>query len=149
MSNNHKTMKKLILIAFSYLLITYSYGQNDGIDFRFVHSPDGKEWTRMESPDGPLLPDYINNAIFTFYSDGRFSASGNKSNSNARAITTPGETRKWAYDPKTNILSWELKSPAGELKKYQAEITFVDKDRMVTNLSENGEEAVIFVLENK
>ncbi len=135
-------MKRAVVYLVFILFGTVSYGQNSGIDIKYVHSEGGKEWKRMYRPDGKQVHESLEDDIFIFYSNGTFkydhSGTLNNELSNAK-------TKTWAYDNQTNILTWEFYLSNGSTKKYAAELTYVDDKRVVMNLSEDGKEPHIVV----
>jgi hypothetical protein len=136
-------MKKVILNIIFMLAFSFSYGQNNGINIKHMHSPEGKEWKRYVRPDGPQVALALEDDVFKFFSNGvfKYDHSGTVSQelNNAR-------TKTWAYDNQTNILSWEFYLSNGAIKKYKAELTYLDEKRAVMNFSEDGKESTIVVL---
>lgn len=119
------------------------FAQNSGVEFKYVHSAEGKQWKRFVRPDGDQVALSLEDDVFTFYSNGNFkydhAGTVSQELNNAR-------TKNWAYDATTNILSWEFYLTSGVVKKYKAELTYTDENRLVMNISEDGKQSTIVVL---
>lgn len=120
-----------------------SYAQNTDIDVKYLHSGEGKKWKIMIRPDGYHVPTTMEDDVFIFYSNGLFKH-------DQSGTTTPdianARTKNWVYNATTNVVTWEYSLPGGITKKWEAELTFIDQERAVINLSENSKEPNIVVL---
>lgn len=120
-----------------------SYAQNNDIDIKYLHSGEGKKWHVMKRPDGYHVPTTMEDDFFIFYTNGLFKH-------DQSGTTTPdianARTKNWVYNTTNNIVTWEYVLPGGTTKKMEAEITYIDQERAVVNLSENSKEPNIVVL---
>ncbi len=136
-------MKKGFLCIIAMLFTVISYAQNDEIDIKWLHSTEGKQWKVMVRPDGYQLPTSMTDDLFIFFSNRQFKydQSGTPTSEllNAR-------TKTWSYNPMNNVVTWEFYMPNGATRKMDAEVTYIDHERAVLNLSENGQDPNIVVL---
>ncbi len=138
-------MKKVLLSLVFSLAGILCFGQDSGIDIKYLHSPEGKEWTRFVRPDGDQVAESMEDDVFIFFSSGAFKYD------HAGTVThdlTNIKTKNWTYNNEKNLLTWEFYLPNGTTKKYSAELTFIDEERAVMNLSEDGKENKIVVLKS-
>jgi hypothetical protein len=137
-------MKRVFLNIIFVLTGLVCFGQvnNSGIDINYLHSENGKEWKRFVRVDGHQVAKSLEDDLFIFYSNGNFKYdhAGTVSQDLADA-----KTKKWSYNNDTNILVWEFYLPNGTIKNYKAELTFLDNNRAVMNLSEDDKEPTIVV----
>jgi hypothetical protein len=124
-------------------LVCFGQVNNSGIDIKYIHSENGKEWKRQVRVDGHQVAKSLEDDVFIFYSSGAFKYD------HAGTVShdlTNAKTKNWSYNNDTNILVWEFYLPNGSVKNYKAELTFLDDNRAVMNLSEDGKEPTIVVL---
>ncbi len=118
------------------------HAQNSEIDISNLYSAEGKEWKILVRPDGYQVAPSLANDLFVFFPNGKFKSGlpevATIATENARAKT-------WAYNPATNILTWES-TASGKSTRLEAEITYIDRGKAVLNLSENGKEPNIVVI---
>ena len=136
-------MKKIVLSLTFILIGVICYGQNEDIDIKYISSSEGKGWIRMERPDNHPIIQTLEDDVFTFYSNGifKYDHAGTETHELSNA-----KTKTWSYNKETNILTWEFYLPSGKVKKYAAELTYLDQKRAVMNFSEDGKEPHIVVL---
>ena len=137
------TMKKVFFILIFIISGTVCFGQNSGIQIKHLHSAEGKQWKRYVRPDGDQVALSLEDDIFTFYSNKSFkydhAGTVSQELNNAR-------TKTWSYNETTNVVSWEFYLTNGTVKKYKAELTYIDEKRAVMNFSEDDKASTIVVL---
>jgi hypothetical protein len=138
-------MKRLFLNVIFILTGLVGFGQvnNSGIDIKYIHSENGKEWRRLVRVDGHQVAKSLEDDVFIFYTNGAFKYD------HAGTVThdlSNAKTKNWSYNNDTNILVWEFYLPNGTVKNYKAELTFLDNNKAVMNLSEDNKEPTIVVL---
>lgn len=139
-------MKKIFLYVFFVFSLTLCFGQNPDINIKYLHSAGGKQWKIKVRPDGYQFPASMEDDVFIFYSNNQFkyeqSGTVTEKFLNAR-------TSAWSYNTRNNTVTMEFYLPNGSVSRMEAEVTFIDENRAVMNLSEDRKEPniVVFVSE--
>ena len=121
------------------------FGQNEDIDIKYLSSEEGKDWVIIHRPDGKFIKESLRDDIFTFYTNGTFKYD----HAGTQTPENNGKTKTWSYDSLTNIVSWEIYLPSGNVKKYEGRIIYLDQGQVIMNFSEDGGKTYTLALRTK